>query len=427
MSIFSSLYIGMSGMRSNEGAIGVIGNNIANLNTVGYKGSRAVFADVLSQTVLGSAGMSQQGQGVGLASVQRVVTQGALLGTGVSTDLAISGDGYFVVDDAAGNRFFTRNGQLQLDADGFLNNVEGFRIQGYPADANGVLGTRLGPLDIGNRTSPPQATNGIAMVVNLDSGAPIQDVGAFDPDNPGAESSFSQSVTVYDSLGTAQQVDVYFTRTAEGEWTWNAVVDDGQLQGGIEGTNTIIASGTLSFDTDGKLLDETQNQSNVTFAGATSQDLLFDFGDEISNGGNGDGSSGYDGQSTASFVDQDGFGVGSLAFVEIDQEGLISGTFTNGRELVLGQLAVARFEAPGQLNAVGQNRFTATHLSGEPAIGAAGSGGRGTVFSGTLEQSNVDLTNEFTQLIVAQRGFQAASRTITTADEMLIEVVNLKR
>ncbi|MCC6620525.1 MAG: flagellar hook protein FlgE [Deltaproteobacteria bacterium] len=422
MSIFSSLYIGMSGMRSHEGAIGVIGNNIANLNTIGFKASRAVFADMLSQSVLGTAGMSQQGLGAAVAAVQRLVGQGALLGTNVTTDIAINGDGLFIVENPTGERLYTRNGQFQVDQEGYLTTVEGFRMQGYPADGTGAIATSLGALRIGDATAPPQATTSVEMTVNLDAGAPI--TGPFDPNDPAGTSSFSTTVTVYDSRGTAHSLEVYFSQTATGQWEWNAVAPLGELDGSTDTTPTIVASGTMTFGTDGTLASSTQTQTTVTFFGADQQDLVFDFG---APGAAGEGSTSFGSASALSFVEQDGFGPGTLAFIEIEQDGDVMGTFSNGQERVLGQVALARFQAPAELNALGQNLFSETIGSGEPAIGQPGTGGRGALHAGSLEQSNVDLTNEFTQLILAQRGFQAASRTITTADEMLVETVNLKR
>lgn len=424
MSIFSSLYIGMSGMRTHESAIGVIGNNIANLNTIGYKSSRAVFADMLSHTVLGTAGQSQTGQGAALAAVQRMVGQGALLGTNVTTDLAINGEGYFVATDPAGGRYYTRNGQLQLDNDGYLTTIDNLKLQGYAANPDGTFATALSGLRVGETTSPPRATDGIAMVANLDREAEFQ---VFDVTDAANTSSHSTTVTVYDSLGAGHQLEVYFSQTASGQWEWNAVGTQNDLDGSGDQTPVVVASGSLTFDADGKLVTETQGLSNVTFANANPQDLLFDFGEELSNGGDGSGSTSFASPSAVSYVDQNGFATGTLSFVEIGTDGTISGTFTNGQERPLAKLALAKFGSPQALNAIGGNLFTETMASGQPAIGEAGTGGRGDILSGSLEQSNVDLTNEFTSLILAQRGFQASSRTITTADEMLLETVNLKR
>lgn len=416
MSLTSSLYIGMSGMRTNEGAIGVIGNNIANINTIGFKGSRAVFADLLSKSILGTAGASQAGQGAGLAAVQRLVTQGALLGTNITTDLAVQGDGYFIVNNPQGERLFTRNGQLQVDTEGFLTTIEGFRLQGYPASATGTLSAGIGDLQVGRITSPPTATTEVDLVANLGRDEEII-AGGFDITDPAATSNHVGTITVYDSLGEDHQLEVYYTQTSPGEWTWNAVTTEDATQGNGSTALTVVASGTLSFDSDGNLVPAGPTIANVQFFGATAQDIEFSF----------DGSTSYATASANISAAQDGHGVGFLSFLEIGTDGTITGTFSNGREQVMGQLALARFQAPHALNAVGGNLFAQTQLAGQPAIGAAGSGGRGDILSGALEQSNVDLTNEFTSLILAQRGFQAASRTITTADEMLAEVVNLKR
>jgi len=417
MSIYSSMYIGMSGMRANEGAIGTIGDNIANVNTVGFKGSRAVFADMLSQNLLGSAGMSQAGQGVSVAAIQRLVTQGALLGTGVSTDFAISGEGYFIVDDPSGERFYTRNGQFQVDNEGYLTTVDNLKLQGYPADENGVLAATLGGIQINQVSSPPRATTTLAYDLNLDANAELPSEG-FDPGAPeNGGYNYTTSTTVYDSLGNAHQVDFYYVTDEAGTWSWTAVIS-GEDAGGDPGDPPVeVGSGTLSFDSDGTLLDDTPTTISLSFPNANSQDIDIDFS----------GSTQYGDPSSTNSVDQDGFAAGTLSFVDVDETGQVFGTFDNGREVLLGQLALARFDAPGLLNGVGDNRFAETIDSGQPAIGTPGTGARGEIYAGTLEQSNVDLTNEFTQLIVAQRGFQASSRTVTTADEMLLQVVNLKQ
>ena len=430
MSIYSSMYVGMSGMRANEGAIGVIGDNIANVNTIGFKGSRAVFADVLSQTVLGSAGLTQAGQGVALAGIQRMVSQGALLGTGNSADMAVAGDGYFMVaDPGSQQRFYTRNGQFSVDSQGYLQTVNGLRLLGYPADASGNIAARLGELQIDEVHSPPVPTTSVDLTMNLNANDDVIASG-FDPTNLTGSSNFTTSVTVYDSLGNAHEVELYFTHTAPGEWSWNALVNDSELDGGDPAatTQTVMSSGTLSFNDDGVLDLESPSISPVTFDGAASQEVVFDFGNAIStDSGDGGGTTQFASQSAVSDIDSNGYAAGELSAFEVGDDGIITGRFTNGQLLSLGQLALANFSAPDKLEALGGNLFAESQLSGQPAVGAPGSGGRGTIYGGTLEQSTVDLTQEFTQLILAQRGFQASSRTVTTADEMLAEVVNLKR
>lgn len=430
MSIFSSMYIGMSGMKVNEHAIGIVGDNIANMNTIGFKASRGQFEDLLNQTILGSAGASQVGQGATLAGVERLHLQGALLGTGVSTDLAIGGNGFFIVNGSTAGttgNFYTRNGQFHMDKDGYLVNAHGFKLQGYLANQDSQLSPILTDLQVGNATLSPKSTEGIAMALNLDAETDIA-ANPFDPANPADSAGFSTAITVYDSLGKGHQLDVYFVKTAEGQWEWHALAEGGELDGGVAGTATEVASGTITFTTDGLLDTEAQAASNVTFVGASSQDLIFDFGEALTtDGGDGTGTSGFGSPSTVNFQKQDGYGAGSFQYMTIDAKGEIIGTFSNGEIRTLGQVALATFPSQTGLKSIGQNLFLATRASGEPTVGGPGTGGRGDLYAGSLEQSNVDLTNEFTQLIVSERGYQANSRIISTADQLLAEVIALKR
>ncbi len=424
MSIFASLYVAVSGMRSNQAAISVIGNNIANQNTIGFKASRAVFGDLVAQPIAGSAGVYQRGGGSGVQTIQKLMTAGALLGTNVSTDLAISGDGFFVLEDGNGEEFYTRNGQFRIDADGYLAALNGMRIQGYPADGDGELSTSLGDLLVGQPVSPPKETTSITMALNLDSSAPFQ---TFNPADAAGTSSYSTRTTVYDSLGTAHEVDVYFSQTAAGEWTWNAFVPQDALDNSGDTTPVAIADGTMSFDNTGRLEAETQNASNVTFFGAAQQTLQFDFGQQTSTGGDGSGSTAYATPFNVQFQEQDGYGVGSLYYYQVREDGTIAAQYTNGRELTLGRIALARFVSPDGLYSRGGNLYSVQRDSGVPTYGVPQVGGLGDIVAGSLEQSNVDLSDEFTAMILAQRGFQASSRTVSTADEMLLETLNLKR
>ena len=424
MSILSSMYIANSGMRANEAAIGVIGDNLAHLNTIGFKGSRAVFSDVLYRTVFGSGPPSQAGLGTQIQAIQRMVTQGGLVGTGLVTDVAIAGDGFLIVDGEGprgDGRYFTRNGQLEIDQEGFLINPTGMRVQGFMANSDGSLQATLKDLEIAGQVHQPRATQLVNIEVNLDATTPQNPV-AFDPANPDTTSQFSTTVTVFDSLGVAHQVDVYFERGAGNTWTYHVMVDGtevGQAPGPIE-----IGNGTLTFDGNGNLQNETvTTPATVTFSGASPQTITFDFGDEtVPNG-----SRQQTGPNSIEFLDQDGFAAGLLEFFTINTDGTVVGTFSNGQQRNLAQLALAHFGAPQELRAEGENLFQESQLSGEPVIGEPLTDGRGAIVSGTLEQSNVDLSTEFTQMIISQRAFQASSRTITTADQMLVELVNLKR
>ena len=433
MSILKSMYSAASGLGAHGAAVDVVSDNIANLNTVGFKAGRGRFEDILGATVAQSRVAGSSGLGTKLAGVDQMFTQGALLGTGLATDMAIQGDGFFLVRgnfDGINGDFYTRAGQFHLDPTGVLTNAQGLALQGYLADAQGNIGTGITDLVLpANNAVQPQATTRVDIAANIDSGAPI--VGAFDVLDPATTSNFSTSVTVYDSLGGSHNVDVFFRRTGVGAWEWHGLVDGGELTGGTAGVPTEIANGNLTFNTNGQLDTETVNASSADFLGATpGQSITFDFGDSITTDGGGgiSGVTSYAVQSSVSSVVQDGFTSGALAGITIADDGSISGTFTNGQRRVLGQVALTRFRNNGGLVRAGAGLFVASDQdSGSPLIGAAGTGGRGSIVSEALESSNVDLAQEFVNLINFQRGFQANSRTVHTADEMLTEMVNLKR
>jgi flagellar hook protein FlgE len=428
MSLFSSLYVGTSGLQTSSQELSVIGDNIANAGTIGFKGGRVAFEDALAQSLIGGSG--QVGIGSRVQAVQRLLTQGSLLSTGVATDLALQGPGFFLVKGIQGGvegQYYTRAGQFTLDAAGCLSTLDGLRVQGFQADASGRVTSALGDLVLGDASSPPQATSTVRLQANLESdAAPIAE--AFDPTRPTETSNYSTSVTVYDSRGKAHQVDVYFRRTDAGTWEWHALADGGGLEGGTAGTAEVVGTGTLTFDGEGKLQSSTGTMTFNPAGAVAPQELTLDFGDPLSEGGTGlAGITSFDATSATTFQSQDGHGAGTLASVSVDSEGNVIGAFTNGQTRILGQVAVADFPAPDQLERVGGNLFNAVPAAGEPTIGIAGQGGRGAVVAGALEASNVDLAQEFVQMISAQRNFQANSKTITTADQLLNELISLKR
>ena len=429
MSLISALSTGTTGLESSSLELAVVGDNIANANTIGFKSGRAAFEDELAQTVVGSSG--QIGMGSRLQAVQQIVTQGALSTTGVATDLALQGNGFFMVNgvhDGQQATYYTRAGQFTVDNSGYLVNLDGLKVQGYTADATGAVSGPVGDLLVEPATSPPLATANITLRGNLQSDAAL--VGPFDPLNPVATSNLASTVSVYDSLGTAHQVQVFFTRTATGAWDWNAMTDGAGLTGGTAGTLTSIASGTLTYDTQGRLTAMTQASTFNPLGANNPQPLTFDLGDPTGGTPAGTGLAGltqFAGTSATSYTGQDGYGTGSLSSIQVDTRGNVTGVFSNGQTRILCQVAVASFAADDQLARVGGNLFQATNASGQPSIGQAGTGGRATIASGSLEQSNVDLAGQFVRMIAAQRNFEANSKTITTADQLLQELINLKR
>ena len=431
MSILSSLYTGATGLNANGQELSVVGDNIANANTVGFKRARAAFEDALSTSLVGGTG--EVGMGTRLQVVQRILSQGSLLNTGVATDLALEGQGYFVVQGQHGGvdgTFYTRAGQFSVDREGYLVTLGNLRVQGNAANAVGELTGGTSDLRVGDASFPPVPTNHITLKANLDGDAPIFDPATsppFDPAQPTSTSNFSSTVVAYDSIGHRHTLDVYYRHTGPGTWEWNAVTD-GAGVGGTAGVPSPVGSGTLTFDVQGRLMDATQASAFNPTGALSPQPLTFDFGDTVAAGGTGQGGvTQYAAASITTFVGQDGAAAGSLAHMDVDSHGNLMGTFTNGQTRLLGQLAVADFAAPDRLRPLGGNLLAHTPAAGEPVLGAGGDGGRASIIAGALEQSNVDLAAEFIRMMAAQRGFQANSKTLTTADQLLAELINLKR
>ena len=429
MSINSALYTGVSGLQAEGSALGVIGDNLANSSTVGFKESRAIFDDVLGSA---AGGDQTVGSGVRMASTQQIFAEGSMQSTGVNTDMAISGDGFFVVaGSSAGTtgNFYTRAGESSLDANGNLVNPDGMKFQGYAANGDGTYATTVGDIHVSTAALPPKTTTAMTITANLDSTATAQ-TKPFDAQNPSTTSNFSTSMQVYDSKGTAHSVDVYFAKNSNGTWDYHALASGSETTGGTAGQNVDIASGTLSFTTGGQLQSNTVNAGGtVSFTGATpNQPLALNFGTSIAAGGTGtDGVTDFGGSSTVSAQSQDGYASGSLSGVTVNQDGTVMGNYTNGQAIGVGQLAVAKFTADTGLARDGSNLWSATAASGVAALGTAGTGGRGSLLTGQLESSNVDIATQFVDLIAHQRSFQADSKTITTADQMLQDVIQMKQ
>lgn len=265
------------------------------------------------------------------------------------------------------------------------------------------------------------------VAANLDSSAPVI-TAPWDANNPSATSNLSTSMTVYDSLGNGHVVDVYFRKNSVGSWDYHALAKGAELSPPTT-SNVEIATGNLSFDSNGALQNVAASGGTVSFVGATgSQPIAFDFGKPVSAGGTGlDGLTQYGSPSNVSAQSQDGYASGSLSGVKIGADGVISGVYTNGQTIASGQLAIAKFRSNDGLARAGQNLWVATNESGQAALGAVGAGGRAALVAGALEQSNVDVTQQFVELISHQRAFQANSKTITTADQMLQELMNIKQ
>ncbi|WP_041866015.1 flagellar hook protein FlgE [Sediminispirochaeta smaragdinae] len=458
-----SLYAGVSGLQNHQTRMDVIGNNISNVNTVGFKKGRVNFQDLLSQTMSGAArptdevggvNPKQVGLGMNVASIDTVHTQGSLQTTGIMTDIAIQGDGFFI-ERSGDKEFYTRAGAFGLDENGTLvNPSNGLRVQGWMAqdvDGRTFINTATDVEDlvipVGSK-DPARATGEVDLACNLDKRTPLIPAGAGDADV--AEGTWSIDKTIYDSFGEEHVLRINFTRVAGTENQWqgsvtvdpdaeaptNTLVDIGEAN---NDTNTFVVEfdnlGTLQAAVDGQgdRIDNGTLQVNVAFdvAGATPeagapvrQDMVLNLGDV---GSVVDTITQFAEKSSTKAFKQDGYGMGYLESFKIDQSGVITGVYSNGANRTLGQVALASFTNPGGLEKAGESTFVVSNNSGEARIGESGVAGKGKLIAGALEMSNVDLAEQFTDMIVTQRGFQANSRTITTSDQMLQELLTLKR
>jgi flagellar hook protein FlgE len=404
-----SLFTGISGLKAHQTMMDVVGNNIANVNTAGFKSSQTVFEDTLSEMVrasgapqgmTGGVNPAQVGLGVRLAGVLTNFAQGATQSTGRATDMMIQGDGFFVVNQG-GENLYTRSGSFSFDRDGHLVTNSGAFVQGWTADASGTVSAAgsVGPITLSSgMVQAPKSTATAGMGGNL-------------PPGTAAGDAIVKKDTWFDTNGNPHDVQYTYTRQA----STTAGQDDWKLDVAIDGAATPSASTTVSFDAaTGALKAPGSGTLTVPLAGtAVSLDLSK--------------LKGYGGENTLTVDSQDGHAMGTLQAFSISSDGTLLGSFSNGVKEPLARIAIANFNNPGGLEKAGGTAFRASVNSGNPDVGGPGSAGRGVLVNNALEMSNVDLANEFTGLIVAQRGFQANTKVITTSDEILDQLVNLKR
>ncbi|WP_420452504.1 flagellar hook protein FlgE [Ilumatobacter sp.] len=405
----------LSGLRNHQTAIDVIGNDIANVSTVGYKQSSVVFSDVLSQTIGGASAPAGQtagtnpaqvGLGSRLAGTVQSFAQGALQRTGRPTDLAIQGDGFFIINNGT-EQLYTRAGAFNIDGEGRLSTLDGLLVQGWQAGENGQINTNLalGPIEIrAGDLLPPQQTTSIDFGGNLPSAAAIGETSKL-------------SLTTYDDQGEANLLTITLEKTAANEWTATGEYGDPAVP-------VALTDAVLTFNGLGELV--TPADRNINIAAGAIPRMTDAITIELGAAGAPGRLTQYTSDESAGVNSQNGSPSGVLTSFDIGQDGRVTGSYSNGRRGNIGQVAIASFANPAGLERVAGSWRTSPN-SGLTQIGTAAAGGRGLISAGTLEMSNVDLAEEFTQLIVAQRGFQGNARMITTSDEVLQEVVNLRR
>ena len=394
----------LSGLNASSQELRVIGNNVANASTVGFKESRAEFSDIFATSNLGVTA-NAIGTGVRVSSVSQQFTQGNIEFTDNNLDLAISGQGFFVLDDNGINAY-SRAGQFGVDRDGNVVNSQQQKLVMFKADPSGNITGARGPLQLDRSDIAPQATARIDVNANLDaSAAPI--TAAFDPTDAGTYNS-STSLTTYDSLGSPHLTTFYYQKTAANTWDTYMYVDGTDVGGGANAVD-FLDTGVINSG----------SPVNVTFTpagGAAPMSVTVNLSDTTQ----------YGSPFSVNGLDQDGFATGRLSGIDISDTGVITSRFTNGQSRTLGQVAVATFNNEQGLRQLGETSWAETYDSGAPLLGAPGTGAAGLIQSGALEGSNVDLTEELVNMITAQRNFQANAQVITTADTVTQTIINIR-
>lgn len=430
MGLLTSMWTAVSGMNAQGEALNVVADNIANSNTTGFKASRAEFADIMSRGLRGIDGGNQIGRGVRVTAVNPLQSQGNLDHTDRSTDIGINGNGYFQVKGSEGVNY-TRDGSFHFDKNGFLVNNDKQRVQGYQANEKGQIETKLGDLKFPKALINASSTDNIKLDLNLDS---RQEVGSrvFDPKDPYKSSHYATAVEVFDSQGSKHILNLFFNKTEERGWTYKGMIDGKDMEGGAPDGQQMaeVCEGKLTFTENGLLNTQDLTLSNFNFAGGAKpdQEIKFNFGDDIASGGKGlEGTKQFGKESDIISWNQNGFSAGMVNTLSFNDEGVLTASYSNGQVVDLGQIVLANFENPEALTKVGGNLFKQSRDSGEASVGAPRLSGRGSVMAKSLERSNVDLAGEFVNMITNQRAFQANSKAITTSDELLNEVIQLKR
>jgi len=416
----SSFSIALSGLTADSSALDIVGNNLANLNTTGYKDSTVSFYDLLQQSVGG--GSTQIGGGVSAPQTERLFTQGSIDETGGNYDAAVNGNGFFIVQNNSGNTMYTRAGNFQLDAQGNLTTATGQLVQGWNS-LNGVVNTSgaIGNITIpSNALQTPSATQNMSVSLNLNAGGVVN----------APSGSFSTSVQVVDSLGETHDLSLNFTETSPGNWSYEVDIPGADLTSGTAGTPSAVTTGSLTFDANGNLTSPTapaQIPLSITGLSDGASDMNINW-NLATDAGNGTPLiTQYAAASAVSASSQDGVPASQVTQVSIANGGAITAQFSNGNQLVIGQLALASVSNPDSLIAVGQNNYEVGANTATPVTGVPGTGTLGTVEGGALETSTVDIATEFTNLIIYQNSYDANSKVISTLDELTQSLLNLKQ
>ena len=414
----SAFSTALSGLSSDSSAINIVSNDLANLNTTGYKATSSEFSDLMSEQLGASTTSGQLGMGVGQVSAVTDYTQGSIQTTNGPTDVALEGNGFFVVRNQNNQTLYTRDGSFQVNATGQLVTASGDLVQGWSA-TNGTVNTNaaVGSISVPlGATVPATATTQMSLALNLNSV----------PSTTGSPATFSSPIQVFDSEGTSHTLTATFTNTGTNTWKYALTIPPTDLSAGGT-TPATVATGNLTFDSSGKLITPavTTDPQPVSVTG------LADGAADMTIGWKLYGSSGspnitqYAEASGVSGTTQNGSTAGQISQISLQNGGLVVANYSNGQQLTVGQLAVASISNPESLTSAGNNNLAVSASTAAPSVGAANTGSRGQIVAGALESSTVDIASEFTNLLTFERGYQANSRVITTADQIMQETINL--
>ena len=415
MSLISSLFTGVTGLAGQSKGMEIIGDNISNVNTVGFKSSKAVFSDIFSTILTNGSTTSQLGRGSQLQGTIKQFTQGSFEASSNALDLAIDGSGFFVVSPTTSTgTFFTRAGQFRLNENGLVQAITGEILQGQQI-TNDTVSTSVSDIDLAGVQSEPQATTTFTLGANLDASAT-------------AATTFTSPITTFNSVGTQVTLSIQFTKVANtNQWTYAISTSEGTVTSGASGSVTFDNSGQLSLVGGAAVADQS---IVVDFSSASTpadtQTLTWDLLNAAGTGTNGK-LTGFAAESNNNSLVQDGFTTGTLTGLTVSDRGVIAGLFNNGQTDDLFQVTLADFLAPSGLTRQGSNLFSESEESGQGVLGLARTGGFGAIVGQSLELSNVDLAEQFITMIQTQQAFQASARIITTIDDLLTESVNLVR
>ncbi len=472
MGLSSALFSGISGLDTLGNSMTVIGDNIANVNTVGFKSSRVTFQDVLSQTVATTAGSAQVGRGTSLADISSGFSQGSFESTDSPTDLAIGGEGFFIVRDPnnTDNEFYTRAGEFRFDKDGNFTSPSGYIVRGWELDSSGNVTGSIDDITLSSFTSAPSESSRITVITNLDSTqasnsssiAANWDGDATTPLGT-ALYEYQTTIKVYDSLGTTHDITVYYDNIDSSD-NWEYLIacgasEDSRAAASGAGQG-LLAKGTVTFNSGGTITSGTIQrftgaaqvsdgaagwgagnvsagsngyfEFSATFISGTPMTIEFDFGSVYNSSSTtwepaSLATTQYSSACSTTFQSADGYGAGALQSISVATDGDITGQYSNGEVIPLYRVALAKFYNENGLYKEGGNLYRETRLSGDPITGGPGENGLGGLSPNSLEQSNVDIATEFVRMITTQRGFQANSKIITVTDQMLAELIALKR